>query len=308
MHHRSSSWSRLIASHAGLAACAPLALLAAEPVSPFDIARQVTRSVTADPSIAPDGKRMVYLAEVAGVEQLFTADIDGGNIRQLTHDAFNHEDPAWSPDGRKIAYVSQAGGGEVISTMNPDGSGVEPLSPGSVHAIHPSWTPDGGSVLYCTTDDLDPPRKNESDVFRIDLHSRVVTKLITGGVNTFPVMSPDGKHIAFRKIIDGDNSEVFIADADGSHPRNLTNHPAFDGWPAWSPDGRHIAFASNRRGNQQIYVMDADGGNVVPVIHREGRATAPRWAPDGQALYFPVCSKTDGVVGCEILSARLRTP
>jgi hypothetical protein len=31
-------------------------------------------------------------------------------------------------------------------------------------------------------------------------------------------------------------------------------------------------------------------------------------SPDGKALYFPVCAKTDGVVGCEILSARLRTP
>ncbi|HEY9024248.1 MAG TPA: LpqB family beta-propeller domain-containing protein [Burkholderiaceae bacterium] len=251
---------------------------------------------------------MVYITVVAGVEQLFTANLDGSDVRQITHDTFNHEDPAWSPDGRKIAFVSQAGGGEVVSMMNPDGTGVEALSPASVHAIHPSWSPDGGSVLYCTTDDLDPPRKNESAIFRLDLRSRVATTLVSGGVNTFPVMSPDGRHIAFRKIIDGGNSEVFVADADGSHSRNLTNDPAFDGWPAWSPDGRRIAFASNRRGNQQIFVMDADGGNVQPVVHREGRATAPRWTPDGQALYFPVCTKTDGVTGCEILAARLRAP
>ena len=51
--------------------------------------------------------------------------------------------------------------------------------------------------------------------------------------------------------------------------------------------------------------MDADGGNVTRVVHKEGRATAPRWAPDGQALYFPICSKADGVVGCEIFAARL---
>jgi TolB protein len=251
---------------------------------------------------------MVYLTVVAGVEQLFTANVDGGDVRQITHDAFDHEDPAWSPDGRKIAYVSQAGGGEVISMMNPDGTGVEALSPATVHAIHPSWTPDSRAVLYCTTDDLDPPRKNESDIFRIELATRAITRLITGGINTFPVMSPDGRHIAFRRIIDGNNSEVFLADADGSNARNLTNDPAFDGWPAWSPDGRRIAFASNRRGNQQIFVMDADGSHVLPVIHREGRATALKWTPDGQALYFPVCSKTDGVVGCEILSARLRAP
>ena len=280
---------------------------AAQPASLFGLARQVTASITADPSIAPDGQRMVYLTVVAGVQQLFTSDIDGRNVHQLTHEAFDREDPAWSPDGRKIAFVSDANGGQVISMMNPDGSGVEALSPATVHAIHPSWTPDSHAVLYCTTDDLDPPRKNESDIYRVDIPTRRVARLITGGINTYPVMSPDGRRIAFRKILDGTNSEVFVADADGTNPRNLTHDPAFDGWPAWSPDGKRIAFASNRGGNQQIYVMDADGGNVTRVIHREGRATAPTWSPDGKALYFPICSKQDGVVGCEIFAARLET-
>ena len=294
---------------AALLACLALHGLAAPPAAAqepvFGQARQVTRSITADPSLSPDGKRMVYLAVVAGVQQLFTAKVDGGDVRQITHEPFDHEDPAWSPDGRKIAYVSDAEGGQVITMMDPDGTRVEALSPRAAHAIHPSWAPDSASVLYCTTDDLDPPRKNESDIFRVDTKTRAITRLITGGINTYPVLSPDGKRIALRKIVDGSNSEVYVADADGSNLRNLTHDPAFDGWPAWSPDGRRIAFASNRGGNQQIYVMDADGGHVTRVVHREGRATAPKWAPDGKALYFPICSKSDGVVGCEIFAARL---
>src|SRR5262249_32060415 len=184
-----------------------------------------------------DGLRMVYITIVAGVEQLFIANVDGSDARQVTFDSFGHEDPAWSRDGRKIAFVSDAGGGQVVSIMNPDGTDVQPLTPKDVHAIHPNWAPDSKSVLYCTTNDLDPPRKNAADIYRIDIATRKITKLIGGGINTYPSISPDGKRIAFRRFVDGTNSEVFVANADGSEPRNLTNDPAFDGWPAWSPDG-----------------------------------------------------------------------
>lgn len=81
------------------------------------------------------------------------------------------------------------------------------------------------------------------------------------------------------------NSEVLIANADGSDARNLTNDPAFDGWPAWSPDGTKIAFASNRRGSYEIYIMNPDGSGVRKVANNEGRATAPQWTRGGKNIF-----------------------
>ena len=274
----------------------------------FGIARQVTGSMSIDPSLSPDGKHMVYIRVIGDFEQLFMANVDGSESRQITHDPYDHEDPAWSHDGAKIAFVSFADGGQVISVMSPDGSAVETLTPKNVHAIHPAWMPDDGALLYCTTDDLDPPRKNAADIYRMDLAMRHVTRLTSEGINTYPKPSRDGTRIAFRKIVGELNSEVFVADADGSNARNLTNNPAYDGWPAWSPDGSSIAFASNRQGNQRIYVMNADGKNIRPVVHKEGRATAPAWSPDGSAIYFPVCTSVDGVVGCEIFMSIIKPP
>jgi Tol biopolymer transport system component len=101
------------------------------------------------------------------------------------------------------------------------------------------------------------------------------------------------------------NSEVFVAKSDGSEHRNLTNHPAFDGWPAWSPDGTRIAFASNRNANYQVFTMNSDGGDVRLVANTEGRATAPQWSRDGKTIYFSVCRKVDFGGDCNIFAAPL---
>lgn len=256
---------------------------------------------------SPDGRKLVYIMTVGGKEQLFTMNVDGTGIEQLTHDRANHEDPAWSPDGLHIAYVSDADSNEVIFVMNRDGSHAVSVTPRGVRAIHPAWSHDSRRLLYCTDDDLHPPKKNASDIYSVDLATRRTTLLITGGVNTYPSLSPDGLRIAFRRMVGEANSEVFVANADGGDARNLTNSDAFDGWPEWSPDGTRLAFASNRGDGRsyRIYVMDLDGGRVQLVANTVGRATAPHWSPDGSRIYFTNCVRFEGDFQCNIFSGRV---
>jgi len=282
-------------------ACGPTG--ASAPSRPLGLARQLTHSYNLDNSLSPDGSRMVFIRIIEGREQLFVMHVDGTGETQISRDPADHEDPAWSPDGRRIAYVLIEGGHKVIHVMNPDGTGSEPVTPPTQSAIHPSWSPDSRRIAYCTDDDLRPPVKNESDIYAVDLATRRIVTLVSGGVNTFPVWSPDGRRLLFRRMIGEMNSEVFVADADGRNPRNLTNHPSFEGWPAWSPDGSQIAFAGNRNANYQIFLMDADGGNVRLLANTEGRATVPRWSPDGRTIYFTNCRNVDFGRACEIMVA-----
>lgn len=273
---------------------------------PRTVAYQFSHAAIMDPTFSPDGKEMIYIMMIAGKEQLMRRAVDGSYVRQLTNDTANHEDPAWSPDGSRVAFVLMKDGLEQIQLMNPDGTSIEPLTPAEIKTIHPSWSHDGHRVAYCTDDDLVPPRKNPSEIYAIDIATHSITKLLSGGVNTYPVWSPDGKMMAFRRMLGETNSEVFVADANGSNPRNISNNPAFDGWPAWSPDGSMIAFASNR-GNQnyQIYTMRPDGSDVRLVAATEGRATAPKWAPDGKTIYFTICAKSAFSTDCQIFAAKL---
>ena len=54
------------------------------------------------------------------------------------------------------------------------------------------------------------------------------------GSDWFPVWTPDGKRLAFTSDRDGD-PDIFVADADGANPINLTAHPGIDVSPAWRP-------------------------------------------------------------------------
>ena len=267
-------------------------------------ARQVTASYTFDLVPSPDSKRGVMIRMIDGREQLFLRNMDGSGEKQITSADADHEDPVWSPDGSKIAYIVVRDGKKIVHLANPDGTGATAITPATQSAIHPSFTPDGRAILYCTDDDLRPPEKNESEIYSIDLATSRVTTLISGGVNTFPVMSPDGRKIAYRKIVGDMNSEVFVADADGRNPKNLTNHWSFEGWPAWSPDGRTIAYAGNRNNaGYQIFLMNPDGTNVRLLAATEGRGTAPKWSPDGRTIYFTVCRRSQEHNGCDIFSA-----
>ena len=280
--------------------------------APLTVATPVTKSWNLDPTLSPDGKQMIFIKMLEGREQLFISGINGRGEKQLTRDSVDIEDPAWSPDGTSVAYVRLEGEGRQngLYVMDLATKRTRRLTPPAQSPIHPAWMPDGRSILYCTNDDLDPPRKNASEIYRVELSTGKIATVISGGVNTYPVPSPDAKRIAFRRIVgDGsnENSEVFVADADGRNARNVSNHEAWEGWPAWSPDGRTIAFAANRNAAWQIFLIDPDGSNLRLLAATEGRGTAPKWSPDGRSVYFPICRNSQERQGCEIYRADVPT-
>ncbi len=95
--------------------------------------------------------QIVFMSRMNGGQDIYTMNIDGTNIKQLTNGADNG-DPQWSPDGSKISFGSdREGNGKLnIFVMNADGSNLQqlthfvvPVESGDTH-----WSPDGKKITF----------------------------------------------------------------------------------------------------------------------------------------------------------------
>jgi WD40 repeat protein len=93
-------------------------------------------------------------------------------------------------------------------------------------------------------------------------------------------------------MLQGETSEIWISNLDGTQPINVSNSPAQDIQPDWSPSGTRIAFASSRNGEANplrydIYVVGADGSNLTNLtLDSQDNNIHPHWSPDGTRIAF----------------------
>ncbi len=155
--------------------------------------------------------------------------------------------------------------------------GVEPVATGEPIAIEDL----AGRIVF---DDFE-------DVFAMDVDGSNVVEVADdpAGSEFDGAWSPDGKWIVYRDSTRGINEddEVFVARADGSEPRNITNDPANDWGPDWSPDGTTIVFNSDRDGGGRLrgYLVDPDGSNLR-AIDVDAWVEYPSFSPDGTRITF----------------------
>jgi tricorn protease len=111
-------------------------------------------------------------------------------------------------------------------------------------------------------------------------------QLTTGGHETNPVFSPDGRWLAFTGEYDG-NADVYVMPAAGGEPKRLTWHPTFDVVAGWTPDGKRILFRSGRESYadfDRLYTVPIEGG--VPEVLPMWRGEAGSYSPDGERFAY----------------------
>ena len=110
----------------------------------------------------------------------------------------------------------------------------------------------------------------------------------------YPRWSPDGKQIAFSRIMDKrrqSSYELFIINADGTNLQRLTDNNVSDLYMSWSSDGKRITFDSERSGDSEVHVIDLETLAVTQLtgieeIEGELGSVAPDWSPDGTQIVY----------------------
>lgn len=216
--------------------------------------------------------------------EICTIQADGSNRKAVI--AFPFEEiigfVGWSPDGKKIAFTSHRVGNYEIYTMNADGSKQKRLTYTRATTYGAAWSPDSKRIAFTSTQPV------TEEVFVINVDGSKETKLTATAYidhgpkawNKNPCWSPDGKQIAFASARNGEQ-EIFIMNADGTEPQQITDSPGMKDFPCWSPDGTQIAFVYG-----SIYVVETSGKNMRQLSRSNFIDSHPTWSPDGQYIAY----------------------
>lgn len=246
-----------------------------------------------DGAWSPDGSKIAFESNRTGDHDIYVMDENGDNVTRLTRWAGDELYPVWSPNGRRIVFLSDRSRGTDIVVMRADGSNKKVVGSVRGSAWETSWSPTGPKILFTleeshlghyNTDD-------DEDIYVLNLRTGRIRPVIATPQSEFtPAWSPDGRRIAFAAAWcaecggRGDIADIYVADADGSDPVQLTDSsPSFAWNPAWSPDGKRIVYATNTDEtytNFDLFVMDPLGENVRPLLFKpESFDAAPDWQP-----------------------------
>lgn len=223
----------------------------------------------APPQKPPFDPRLGYVWPIFNSYAIYTAKPDGSDLQEIADSNGYDAEATVSPTGHRIVFTSTRDGDLELYSMRLDGSDVRRLTnrPGYDGGAFFSW--DGKKLVWRAPGegDVDPEEER---------------KLLA------------------RQLVRPSKLEIWVADADGSNAKQVTDNGAANFGPFWHPDGKRVIFASNlhdpKSGNFELYLVHVESGKTERVTwfqrKREGAHRSddfdgfPMFTRDGKRLVF----------------------
>ena len=244
-------------------------------------------------AVSPDGRTVAFQWYHDGDWQIFLMDLGGGEPVRVG----DLDDPCWcplfSPDGRSLYFAKDDRGSEcfdfyrydiasgALENLLPDTPDFSPLpdfhlSPDGTRIAMTASHGAGYSVAVM------PAEVSPGGAAVTHLSDHPYTE-------SSPRWSPDGSRLAVAAGTRGQDTAVFVIDAE-TGARSVVGGSAefFAGHPDWAPDGSRIAFSGGPGEHPGIGIYELAGGTVTWAWEGSVDAHHPAWAPDGGSLVFLV--------------------
>lgn len=191
---------------------------------------------------------------------IFMCDLSGKIVKQLTNSPFYDAEATLSPDGNKMIYTSTKDGDIELYIMDLK-TGDEKRITHTLGYDGGAWfSPDGKKIVWRAS-----RPKTEADI-------------------------KEYKDLLAENLVAPTNMEVWIADADGNHAKQVTHYGQANWAPTYMPDSKRIIFASNheyKRGFPfNMYTINEDGTNLQKISRDSGFDAFPMFSPNGKKLVF----------------------
>lgn len=233
------------------------------------------------PVFASDGK-LYYSSIMSGNDEIWSADADGSNPRQLTSDLAGEGSPIVSRDNKAVYFSSNRSGEAQIWKMNTDGSGQIQITKGG--GTLPYFVASDGKTLYYG-------HAFQGSLRAVSLETGE-EKIILDIPRRKLAFSPDGSQIAF---LDKNGEEVTLTIIDLPGGAISKTFPVPRGKPreldlAWQPDGKSINYLISEPDYAKglVYRQDVAGGPPKLVLDLKdeelSEAAGLAVAPDGRSI------------------------
>jgi TolB protein len=236
--------------------------------------------------------KVVFSSGKSADYDIWTLDLDAGELTQLTFGETWNDKPRWSPDGRFVIFVSNLIGTPNIYRLDVSSLESIALIENGKWNDFPSFSPDGRRILYISNE------AGNNDVWSADADGAGRHRLTTHeGNDNFAAWMPNGNAIVWSSDRGG-HSDIWRMDLHTGDKRQLSHGDGMDVQPMPSPDGKLIAFASNRQSKPNkskdiwrdrdfdIWMMRADGSDPVRLTSNQGPDSCVSWSPDGRKLIY----------------------
>ena len=150
-------------------------------------------------------------------------DINGGNLKQLTHSRFDKSSPTWSPDGRTICFVSREGRAALFKIDIDGGTPRKITTAAGGNITEPDWSPDGTTIIFTSM-------TGSFNLYKVSADGGTAEPLVVG---EDPCWAPNSRTVVFTRR-ENNKRVLSLLDVPTKRVKDVAQISGSCSQPAWA--------------------------------------------------------------------------